>query len=109
MYIIAKGRVAIRTQGAPRDTLVTILEQGSFFGEIALVEPDNVRTASATPLEKTVLVGFFKPDLMEILERKPDMGVKILFQLCTVVGRRLMETTERISQLKRVQPPTHSP
>jgi CRP-like cAMP-binding protein len=104
MYIIAKGRVAIRTQGPHGETLVTILEEGSFFGEIALVEPDNIRTASATPLEKTILVGFLKPDLMEILERKPDMGVKILFQLCTVIGRRLMETTERISMMKRSQP-----
>lgn len=104
MYIIAKGRVAIKTQTPQGELLVTVLSEGSFFGEIALVEPDNVRTASAIPLEKTVLVGFFKPDLMEILERKPDMGVKILFQLCTVIGRRLMETTERISMMKRSQP-----
>jgi CRP-like cAMP-binding protein len=108
MYIISKGRVSIRTQSPQGDTLVTVLEEGSFFGEIALVEPDNIRTASAVPLERTVLVGFFKPDLMEILERKPDMGVKILFQLCTVIGRRLMETTERISMMKRAQPAVHA-
>ena len=104
MYIIAKGRVAIKTQSPQSDELVTVLSEGSFFGEIALVEPDNVRTAMAVPIEKTVVVGFFKPDLMEILERKPDMGVKILFQLCTVIGSRLMETTERITQLKRSNP-----
>ena len=101
MYIIAKGRVAITTHGAQKDTLVTLLEEGSFFGEVALVEPDNFRTASAIPAEKTVVVGFFKPDLMEILDRKPDMGVKILFQLCMVLGRRLTETTERISIMRR--------
>src|SRR3954454_557322 len=32
MYIIAKGRVAIRTQSPQGDALVTILEEGSFFG-----------------------------------------------------------------------------
>lgn len=103
MYIIAKGRIAINTMRPQGEALVTVLSEGSFFGEIALVDPDNVRTASAMPLEKTTLVGFFKPDLAEILERKPDMGVKILFQLCTVLGRRLVETTERISVMKRVQ------
>ena len=50
--------------------------------------------------ERSVLVGFFKPDLEDILERNPAMGVKILFQLSTVLGRRLLETTERITQLK---------
>jgi CRP/FNR family cyclic AMP-dependent transcriptional regulator len=109
MYIIAKGRIAIRTQSPQGDTLVTVLNEGSFFGEIALVETDNIRTASAKPLEKTTVIGFFKPDLAEILERKPDMGVKILFQLCTVLGRRLAETTERITVMKRIQPVPSTP
>jgi hypothetical protein len=37
------------------------------------------------------------------MERKPEMGVKILFQLCTVIGRRLTETTERISLFSRAR------
>jgi CRP/FNR family cyclic AMP-dependent transcriptional regulator len=104
MYIIAKGRIAIKTQGAQDEILVTTLTEGSFFGELALVDPDNLRTASAVPLERTVLIGFFKPELTEILERKPDMGVRILFQLCTIIGRRLWETTELITVLKRHAP-----
>jgi len=65
------------------------------------VDPDNIRTAAAVAVERTVVVGFFKPDLMELLERKPEMGVKILFQLSTVLGRRLLETTEKITALSR--------
>ncbi len=99
MYVIGKGRVAIKTLGPKGDVLVTILSEGSFFGELALVDPDNLRTASAIALENTTLIGFFKPDLQEILERKPSMGVKILFQLSTVLGRRLLETTEKITRL----------
>lgn len=101
MYVIAKGRVAIKTQGKEGDVLVTVLGDGSFFGELALVDPDNIRSASAVAIDRTVLIGFFKPDLMEILERKPAMGVKILFQLSTVLGRRLLETTEKITILAR--------
>lgn len=101
MYIIVKGRVAIKTQGPQGEHLVTTLGEGSFFGEIALVEENSVRSATAVPLEKSIIVGFFKPDLREILERKPDVGVKILFQLCTVLARRLVETTDRISQTKQ--------
>lgn len=108
VYIIARGSIAIKTHDHHQDILVTELHQGSFFGEVALVDPDNLRTASAVALERTVTIGFFKPDLIEILTRKPEMGVKILLQLSIVLGQRLLETTDKISQLKRLstEPPT---
>lgn len=103
MYVIIKGRIAIKTESPQGETLITTLSEGSFFGEIALVDPNNVRTASAVSVERSILVGFFKPDLMEIIERKPTIGVKILYQLSTVLGRRLNETTEKITQLNRAK------
>jgi CRP-like cAMP-binding protein len=103
MYVIAKGRVSIKTHSPQGEILHTILSEGSFFGEVALVDSENVRTASAIAVERVVIIGFFKPDLMEILERKPAMGVKILFQLSTVLGRRLLETTEKITLLSRAR------
>jgi CRP-like cAMP-binding protein len=103
VYIITKGRVSVKTQTSQGEVLVTTLSEGSFFGEIALVDPENVRTASVVATERSVIIGFFKPDLMEILERKPALGVKILFQLSTVLGRRLLETTEKITQLARTR------
>lgn len=102
MYFIIKGRVAIRTHTPDAEVNVTTLGAGTFFGELSLVDPVNIRTASAVAVERASLVGFFKPDLMEIIERRPAMGAKILFQLSLVLGRRLSETTEKITQLKRL-------
>jgi CRP-like cAMP-binding protein len=107
MYVIAKGRVAIKTHSPRGDVHVTTLEEGSFFGELALVDSENIRTASAIAVERTILIGFFKPDLMELLERRPAMGVKILLQLSTVLGRRLLETTEKITLLMRARDESH--
>jgi CRP-like cAMP-binding protein len=105
LYIIAKGTVAIRTQGeGAEELLVTKLARGSFFGELSLLEMENLRSASAIALEKTVLVGFFKPDLKEIMDRKPAMGVKILQQLALVLGMRLIETTERLTGAVPIKP-----
>jgi len=104
MYVIAKGRVAIKSQNSHpqgENLLVTVLSEGSFFGEMALVDPETIRSAAAVAIDRTVLIGFFKPDLTEIMERNPAMAVKILFQLSAVIGRRLHETTEKITQLKR--------
>lgn len=98
MYVIAQGKVAIRTQSKEGETLLTTLSDGSFFGELSLIETENIRSASATALDRCLLIGFFKPDLTEILERKPAMGVKILYQLAFVLGRRLIESNGRLTQ-----------
>ncbi len=108
MYIIAKGSVDISLFDAQplvgdqaKQVFVTKLESGDFFGELSLVEDNGRRSASAVASEDSVLIGFFKPDLMEILERSPATGIKIIFRLSEVLGRRLKETTDKIKQLKR--------
>jgi len=112
MYIIAKGRVNITTEetrlNKNKSTIIIAkLVPGDFFGELSLVEENGRRSATATAGEDTSLIGFFKPDLLEILERMPVAGVKIALSLGEVVGRRLKETTERVSileeQLARLQ------
>jgi CRP-like cAMP-binding protein len=103
MYMIAKGAIEIRLRAHNADksdpeTLVADLTEGSFFGELALIDDNDRRTASAYAKGPTTLVGFFKPDLMEIMERKPDLGVKILLELSKVLGKRLAETIEQIGK-----------
>ncbi len=108
MYIIAKGAVDISLfdnqpiiGDSAKHIFVTRLETADFFGELSLVEDNGRRSASAIAAEDTILIGFFKPDLMEILERSPTSGIKIVFRLSEVLGRRLKETTEKISQLRK--------
>ena len=106
MYIIANGTVEIRVRphwNPDTEMLVTTLRTGSFFGELALVDRDNKRTATAVALRPTTLIGFFKPDLLEIVDRQPTMGVKILYSLSKVLGRRLAETTELITAIREEQ------
>lgn len=106
MYLIMKGRVEIFVSDplAPsedlREIFITQLGFGDFFGELSLVEEKGRRTASAVAREESVLIGFFKPDLMEILARSPGTGVKIMFRLAEVLGRRLKETTDKVSELR---------
>ncbi len=97
MYIIISGSVDISLNGK----FITKLKEGDFFGEIALVEESGRRTADTTSAEESVMIGFFKPDLMEITNRNPTAGVKILFRLAQVLGMRLHETTTLISTMRR--------
>ena len=107
MYLISKGSVNVYIEeinpanSSVTTSQVTTLKDGDFFGDLALVDPDNRRSASTIAAEETILIGFFKPDLVEIAERTPSAGVKILFRLGEVLGARLKETTAKISELKR--------
>lgn len=106
MYIILKGSLdifvdhAVDEEMPSRSHLVTRLRGGDFLGELSLVENNSRRTATAIAGEESTLIGFFKPDLFEILERQPATGVKILMRLSEVLGRRLKETTLKVTELK---------
>jgi CRP/FNR family transcriptional regulator, cyclic AMP receptor protein len=107
MYLVVKGRVEVfvTDHASPfeesREIFITQLTASDFFGELSLVEEGGRRTASAISRDETVLIGFFKPDLTEILSRTPSAGIKILFRLAEVLGTRLKETTEKVSDLRR--------
>jgi CRP/FNR family transcriptional regulator, cyclic AMP receptor protein len=107
MYIIVKGSVNIYVEellaktGLVQSNHITQLNPMDFFGDLALVEDNGLRSASAVANEESILVGFFKPDLLNLTERSPRAGVKILLRLGEVLGARLRETTAKISDLKK--------
>ena len=107
MYIILTGAVTITVTGAQPELQsaadgieIATLGPGDFFGELALVEDNSRRSADARALEDTQLIGFFKPDLLDILERNPAAGIRISMRLGQVLGRRLRETTDRLWKLE---------
>jgi CRP/FNR family transcriptional regulator, cyclic AMP receptor protein len=52
LHVIAEGRIAVRVSTPLGDTAtLTVLGPGAAFGELALVVPDGVRTATAVALE----------------------------------------------------------
>ena len=105
MYILVSGSVEIVVEDYDSEkkgkTFVTQLTPQDFFGELSLVEDRGRRSASAYATSDSVLLGFFKPDLMEIVSRNPATGAKILYRLGQVLGKRLKETTGKVAQLKK--------
>lgn len=107
MYVVVKGSVdifvrdrQIHKDDPNKDLFVTRLEKDDFFGELSLVEDNGRRNATAIAFSDTIVVGFFKPDLMSLLERSPATGVKVVYKLAEVLGKRLRDTTDKISHLK---------
>lgn len=104
MYLIIAGSVNIFLDEVLenqeiRQSLVTRLYTGDFFGESALVIEGGKRSATVVAREDCELLGFFYPDLLQIIKKYPAAGNKILFRLGEVLGTRLRETNKKIISL----------
>lgn len=90
MYIIHAGSVGIqRREEEDAEDRQPFLElgPGDFFGEMALFE-ENVHLVSAKAHTHTVLLGFFRPDLMTLSHYYPRLGCKLLLALGRVISER---------------------
>lgn len=88
-YIIVRGRVEILKKIDGKDTRVKILEDGDFFGEIALLA--NVpRTATVRTVNPTLLISLKRSRFLELTSSVPGMHDK----LERTMGIRLGELTE---------------
>jgi len=99
MYIVQEGSVLIYKDKSDGDREVLAeLSRGEFFGELALLD-ETPRSASAIAREDSKVLGLFRPDLLELIDRKPRLGNKLLFQLAEMIGERLKHTNEELQTL----------
>ncbi|MFH1574128.1 MAG: cyclic nucleotide-binding domain-containing protein [Acidobacteriota bacterium] len=95
-YLIQSGSVEIVRDEADGDReVVDILGPGALLGEFALLD-DTPRSSSILAAEASELIGFFKPDLMDILDTHPVMGCKILLRLAEEMARSLRQDYGRL-------------
>jgi len=71
MYLIASGRVEVESPSSK-----VVLEEGDFFGEIALLSRDP-RSATVTALRPTDLLVLDADDFLRLVDRIPDIGAKV--------------------------------
>lgn len=97
MYIIEKGKVQVFFE--PTQQVIAELHDGDFFGEPALLD-DSPRSATVIARIDCKMLGFFKPDLLDLIQRNPRLGIKIILQLSAVIGRRLTKSNEQVQALQ---------
>ena len=100
MYIIVKGTVEIVC--GPERHMLAELSEGDFFGELALLD-DSPRSATAFSKPPCKILCFFKPELLDIINRNPKLGSKILFKLAWTISERLKITNAQVSELSNLR------
>ncbi len=97
MYVILHGEIEIKDPKS--GNVFANLHSGDFFGELALLD-EEPRSASAICNVPSRLIGFFRTDLLTLINRYPELGNKILLNLSRVLGERLRETNKNIIKSK---------
>jgi CRP/FNR family transcriptional regulator, cyclic AMP receptor protein len=99
MYVVRSGKVNIVLQHKSENPiLLAELETGDFFGEMALLG-DTSRSATAVAFDRVELIGFFHPDLLELINLHPQMGAKISFGLAKTLADRLRYTNSQLRDI----------
>jgi CRP-like cAMP-binding protein len=80
------------------------LEEFGYFGELALLQEGNQRTATALARNKCELVGIFKPDLDNLIIRHPVIAAKLIQSISIALADRLYYLTAEASKMyKRIK------
>jgi CRP/FNR family cyclic AMP-dependent transcriptional regulator len=109
MFILIDGNVEVSK------TLTMKLEQGDFterekiltrakaednlvFGEIAMIDQEN-RSASVVTTTECILLEINREDFLGLLDKRPEMGVKVLRRLAELLATRLRQSSQDVIRL----------
>jgi CRP/FNR family transcriptional regulator, cyclic AMP receptor protein len=100
MYIVKDGEVSIVIQAKDgNERELAVFGDGDFFGELALLD-ESPRSANAVCKTDCTLIGFFRPDLFELIDKNTTLGNKIVLKLAEIVAQRLRHTDKELSKVK---------
>jgi CRP-like cAMP-binding protein len=95
LYVIGEGKIKLgRSSADGRENLLAILGPGEMFGELSLFDP-GPRTATATAVAETQIVGLTHDQLKAFLGERPGVATTLLAAL----ARRLRRTNESLADL----------
>jgi CRP/FNR family cyclic AMP-dependent transcriptional regulator len=95
LYVVTAGKIKLgRTAADGRENLLAVLGPGEMFGELSLFDP-GPRTATATAVTDTTVLGLGHDDLQPWLTGRPEVASHLLGAL----AQRLRRTNEAMADL----------
>jgi CRP/FNR family transcriptional regulator, cyclic AMP receptor protein len=99
-FVIQKGKIRISkiVPGIGEEALA-ILEPGSYFGEMELIDPELPRAAQALAHEDCILQRFAYTDVQTILNADSEFAVAFLWSVVHTLSRRLRATNDKVTAM----------
>jgi len=106
LYLVEEGHLKVALSKKGREIILSILKEGDFFGEMALLE-NQMRSANVIALKTTQLFKLRKNDFNAFVEDHPKVLMKILHKLSerlrhadAIIGTlALLDVYGRVAQL----------
>lgn len=96
-FIIVDGSVRIVKSGEARnDEILAILEPGTSFGEMALVEKET-RSATVIANDPSTLLRIRKDDFEKLLKSDKDIALTVYKNFVQMLSARLRKTSESLT------------
>ena len=92
MYVIQEGKVEIVLESKGQENILTVLDTGDFFGEMALFDKD-VRSATVRALGETKVLTVDKKSLMRRFLEDPSLA----FRLVETMSKRIRELQDKVA------------
>ena len=95
LFLIIQGQVSVEMYHNHATTTLAVLDNGAFFGEMALLD-ESPRSASARTLEPTKTLALYRNDLSRLSHSNPETACHIYRALARIVGDRLRSTNDLV-------------
>jgi len=95
LFLIASGEVKVYMTGLDgRETILSLLSKGDFFGEMSLID-GAPRSASVRAITTAELLIIRREDFIDLLNRTPDLAMSLLMEM----SQRLRKANRQIGSL----------
>ena len=95
MYVIQEGRVEVLREEGGKEQHLMFLEQGEFFGEMAVVERE-VRSATVRAKGASRILTVDKQNFLRRIHEDPSLAYRIV----QTMSGRIRDLAEQVGQLK---------
>ena len=96
MCLVTEGRVRIqKDQGFQGSHVIAQLGPGQAFGEMALFDAEP-RSATVEAETDTTLVRLSTEDFQRLTREAPELGIKLLTKIASLMSQRLRQTSGRL-------------
>ena len=95
MYIIKSGSVKITKMVKDQENTIAVINQGEFFGEMALLD-GLPRSAAAKAAADTTTLTITRDNYMSLRQSSPQTALKIMDILVKVLSNRLRQANKNL-------------
>ena len=95
LYLIASGSVQVYMTGVDgRETILSFLERGDFFGEMSLIDGEP-RSASVRTVTDSQMLIIYRDGFMSLIKQYPELAMSLLSEM----SKRLRKANKQIGSL----------